>query len=443
MASNMDASIQHSNGGLTSSSTGSVNSPALRAQDDEKQEQDIIPNGGIKAWLQVFGAFLLFFNSWGVINTFGAYQTYYEFNLLQARSSSTISWIGTFQGFILITFSIVGGPIFDRGYFRHLIVGGSFFLVFGMMMTSLCSEYYQLFLAQGLCVGLGAGAIFLPSVAIVATYFTTKRALATGITAAGGSVGSVIYTIIFRKLQPRIGFAWSTRVIGFIALGCLIVSLAIMRSRAPPRSKTHQQARKMVDLSAFKSIPFLICIAGMFLAFIGLYIPFFYIIAYAETHANVTEDMSFYLLSIMNAASAFGRIIPGLLADRLGSVPVMAACTLASAVLIYAWIAINSLAGLIVFSILYGFVSGAVVSLPVTTVAFLVPDLSKVGTWMGMAFCFSGLGFLIGNPIAGTLTNVENDDYIRGIVFAASCVVAGGTVFSMLVGYLSFLKRKS
>ena len=44
-------------------------------------------------------------------------------------------------------------------------------------------------LAHGACVGLGAGMLFLPSVAIVATYFTTHRALALGVTAVGGSVG--------------------------------------------------------------------------------------------------------------------------------------------------------------------------------------------------------------------------------------------------------------
>lgn len=33
-----------------------------------------IPNGGTKAWLQVLGAFFLFFNSWGIINTFGEYH---------------------------------------------------------------------------------------------------------------------------------------------------------------------------------------------------------------------------------------------------------------------------------------------------------------------------------------------------------------------------------
>ncbi|KAM0742145.1 hypothetical protein ACQRIT_002322 [Beauveria bassiana] len=121
-----------------------------------------IPDGGWKAWLQVFGAHLLFFNSWGIINTFGAYQAYYESDLLRSHSGSQILWIGPFQGFLLILFSITSA--------EHSLV------VFGMMMTSLATQYWPLFLAQGLV----ARCLFLRSVAIVDTYFATKRALVTG-----------------------------------------------------------------------------------------------------------------------------------------------------------------------------------------------------------------------------------------------------------------------
>ncbi|RTE82241.1 hypothetical protein BHE90_003237 [Fusarium euwallaceae] len=31
------------------------------------------PNGGLKAWLNVLGSFMLSFNTWGILNTFGAY----------------------------------------------------------------------------------------------------------------------------------------------------------------------------------------------------------------------------------------------------------------------------------------------------------------------------------------------------------------------------------
>lgn len=84
---------------------------------------------------------------------------------------------------------MIVGPVFDRGYLKSLILIGSFFVVFGLMMTSLSTEYYQVFLAHGVSVGIGCAFLFLPSIAVVATYFTSRRALAMGITASGGSIG--------------------------------------------------------------------------------------------------------------------------------------------------------------------------------------------------------------------------------------------------------------
>jgi MFS family permease len=360
------------------------------------------------------------------VNTFGVFQTYYQTSLLESHSASEISWIGTFQAFLLVAFSLVAGPIFDRGYFRPLIIVGTFLIVFGTMMTSISENYWQVFLSQGLCVGLGAGCIFLPSVAIVATYFTTKRALAIGIVASGGSIGSVIYPIVFYRLLSEVGFPWATRVLGFIALGTLSVSIAVLRSRLPPA----KVARSMLDLKAFKNAPFSLFTAGLFLSFAGLYVPIFYIIIYAEKHLHIGPDLSFYFLPILNAASVFGRILPGLWADRFGSLELIIICTFLAAIFAYIGIVVVNLGGLIVFAILYGFVSGAVVSLPSAVVASLAPSMNLVGTWMGMSFCFAGVGILIGNPIAGTIINVPLNEFTGGFIFAGSTVMVAALCYA-------------
>lgn len=379
----------------------------------------------------------------GIINTFGVYQEYYSVALLSHESASSISWIGTLQGFLLFLVGILTGPIFDRGYFRHLIITGTFLVVFGMMMTSLGETYYQIILAQGVCVGLGAGCLFVPSVAIVATYFTTKRALMTGITAAGGSIGTrirlasqsvarpltdqyalpggVIYPIVFRKLQPIIGFPWATRIIAFMALFLLCISFAIMRTRTAPPPK----ARALLDLSAFREAAFNIFSLALFLSFVGLYFPFFYASIYGSRITGLADEVSFYLLPVLNAGSIFGRIVPGLVADKVGSLNTIIPCAVIAAILAFAWLGITNAPGLWVFSVLYGFFSGAIVSLPPTIVALISPDLSLVGTRMGMSFTFAGMGLLIGNPIAGSILNVQDGTFKPAIAFSAATLMAG------------------
>lgn len=297
--------------------------------------------------------------------------------------------------------------------------------VFGTMMLSLAEQYWQVFLAQALCIGIGTSFLFLPSVAITATYFTTRRALAIGVVASGGSIGSVIYPIVFERLQPRVGFPWATRAMGFISLVTLVISIGTLRARLPPP----KQARSLLDLSAFKNLPYTLFSIGLFLSFAGLYIPIFYIISWAHEHAHITEDLSFYMLSVLNGASVFGRIIPGMLADRFGGLELMIGCCTIAGILAFIAIIIDNLGGMIVFAILYGFVSGALVSLPNAVVASLAPNLALMGTWMGMSFCFAATGILIGNPIAGTIIDIPENRFASGFIFSGSLIMAAAASF--------------
>lgn len=118
-------------------------------------------------------------------------QTHYEQDMLSSESSSRISWISTTCGFILLSAGTITGPLYDRGYHRVLLMGGSTLQVFGLFVLSISKEYYQLFLSQAICVGLGAGVVFTPSVAAAAACLTdtATRAKAMGLMACGSSVG--------------------------------------------------------------------------------------------------------------------------------------------------------------------------------------------------------------------------------------------------------------
>lgn len=210
-----------------------------------------------------------------------------------------------------------------------------------------------------------------------------------------------------------------------MTLGTLCVSLAIMKTRTAPLRK----ARALLDWTAFKDAPYDIFSFGLFLTFIGLYFPFFYAPIYGQRIVGLSDDVSFYLLPVLNAGSIFGRIIPGLLADRFGSLNVMVPCGLVTAILAFVWLGISNAPGLWVFCVLYGFSSGAVVSLPPTVIATLSPDMSLVGTRMGMSFTFAGLGLLIGNPIAGAILNVPEGKFHGAQAFSAATVMGGAALF--------------
>ncbi|KAI5284480.1 hypothetical protein KEM55_001050, partial [Ascosphaera atra] len=151
----------------------------------------------------------------GTVNTFGVFQSYYKNELVPNETSSNISWVGTIQSFLLLIVGLLIGPLFDAGRLRSLIFAGTCFLVVGFMTLSVCKELWQIILAQAFCGGIGAGCLYIPALAVLPQYFSTRRALATGVSVSGASLGGVIYPIMFRQLQPKVGFGWATRIIGF------------------------------------------------------------------------------------------------------------------------------------------------------------------------------------------------------------------------------------
>ena len=308
----------------------------------------------------------------------------------------------------------------DGGYFRELIAIGSFLVVFGHMMLSLCHEYWQVLLAQGFCIGFGFACLFVPSVAILSTYFTTKIAAATGLAASGSSLGGVLYPIILNQLIPKVGFPWAVRTIGFICLGTLLIPNIVMKVRVLPPSR-----RALFDPLAFKNIPFVVFCISSFTTFIGLFQPFFFVQGFTIAKNLTSENLAFYLLSILNATSVFGRIVPNILADKIGPFNVIVPCAIVTGILILTLLAVHNLGGIIVFVLLFGFFSGSLVSLPPTVVVHLTEDRRFIGTRMGMCFAFTAIGALVSTPIGGALLKVHNDFWPTWLFGGVLCLVGG------------------
>jgi MFS family permease len=385
------------------------------------------PDGGLQAWLQVLGSAAILVNTWGLINSFGVFQAFYEMNILKDRPPSDISWIGSLQASLLFFTGVFSGGLYDAGYFRTLVVVGLFLIVSGMFMTSLCYAYWQFLLAQGICVGVGMGLVFLPSAAILSQYFARHRALVLGISSAGSPVAGIVIPIIFSRLEPQIGFGWTTRVIAFILLAFSAIPIAFMRTRLPPSGRRTQ----ILDPSAFRDLPYMTFTIAGFFSFLTLYVPFFYIAVFANTYKVTTTDFAPYLVTLLNAGSVFGRIIPNALADRWGALNVMVFCMIGSTVVAFGWLGVKNLAGSVVFTLLYGALSGGVVSLTPTVIVGLSPDMSRVGVRMGMGFVVTGTSLLIGTPIAGAIVKGYSDANWKGtIVYGA----AGLLVSTVLYG---------
>lgn len=323
-------------------------------------------------------------NNWGLVNSFGVYQAHFQSVLLPAYSASSIAWIGTLQGTLLLV-GVISGPLFDRGYFRPMLILATFGVVLGMMMLSLSTEYYQIMLSQGLLVGISLGLLYIPSVALVPIYFKRHRGLALGLATSGGSVGEVIYPIVFRKVLVEAGFGWGNRAIGFIALATMLVANVLIK----PIGARSTGVKELFDLSAFRDIPYVTFLCSSFVVFCGILVPFILVTTFGG-RVTADEDLAFYCATILNDAQIFGRVIPSALSDwsREKFVPgpemLLFAAQIIAGVLAYCWIAIRSAGDYIVWLCFYGFFSGMNVTLAAIVLLYICPSMavrSGDATW--------------------------------------------------------------
>ncbi|KAF3909893.1 hypothetical protein ABW21_db0208328 [Orbilia brochopaga] len=307
-------------------------------QDFMARPDEGFPDGGNRAWLCVLGTWLCLFSAFGLMNAIGVFQAYYKQYLLPQYTESQLSWIMGSYLFVIFAGGVLAGTIFDIYGPKYLIIGGTMCLPFGMILISISTQYWHLILAQSLLVGGGTAMTFYASISSVTTWFYHRRALAIGIASTGGGVGGIFFPLVMSQSLRRFGFAWTTRLFALVYLISLGVACLLVRSRL-----THAKslkARKIVlfDFAAFKEPAWTFFGIGCFVQLLGLWGPVNYLASFALAN-GLSTTMAFYMIAFLNGGSIFGRALPAM------------------------WSQVHSKAGIIAFAVLYGFSSGAFLSI--------------------------------------------------------------------------------
>lgn len=391
------------------------------------------PDGGWIAYRQVLGGFLVVFCVWGFINSFGLFQAYYTAHSELHASPSAVSWIGSIQIFLLMVIGAYSGSASDAGYFRLVSFTGIFLFVFGTFTASMSRTYWQLLLSHGICTGFGNGLIFIPTMSVVATYFSPKhKSVALGLMLCGAAVGGIVFPVIFGNLLPLVGFGWSMRIFAFVALTLFCCSQILLRKRLPPK-----QSARILEFDALKDGVFVLFIIGSFMNFLGLYFAFFFISAYARDQLGLSFKQANYLLLVINGTGIPGRLIPLWLADQrqwkgFRPVTVQIPLNLATAILLFAWISVKGIGSAYAFAAGYGFVANSVQSLFPATIADMTLDSRRTGSQLGWGFTIGSFSCLTGNPIGGLLVQAGKGRYTYAQVYGGSCTMCGCVIVALV-----------
>ena len=291
-----------------------------------------------------------------------------------------------------------------------------------MMMLSLCNKYWQFMLVQGVLMGIVMGFLQFPVLAAVSQYFDKKRAAALGLVISGSSVGGIIIPIVLSKMlnSSSLGFGWSVRVIGFLLMPFLAFASMTIKARLPSRKSTFW------ILAVFQEKIFILLVLSLFFIFMGMWTPLFYIPSYA-VQRGMSPALAGYLLAIINAASTFGRIIPGVLADKYGRLNVYSLGGIITGIVVFCMNSAKTNAALIVYSIIFGFASGTIISGISASFSLCVDDVRNIGTYLGMGMSISGLGALIGPPVNGAFV-ARYGGFVQVSIFSGAMCVFGGFI---------------
>ena len=132
---------------------------------------------------------------------------------------------------------------------------------------------------------------------------------------------------------------------------------------------------------------------------------------------------------MLTLPSIFGRILPGIFADRYGRFNSLIATSALSFILVLAlWLPSRGTIPIILFGAFYGFSSGAFISITPSCAA-QISDVREIGVRMGTMYLVISFAGLTGNPIAGALLTRMNGNYLGVQVFCGVGMVVGTALF--------------
>lgn len=280
-------------------------------------------------------------------------------------------------------------------------------------------------------------------------WFSARRALATGVAYTSGSLGGVAFPFVILYLAPLVGYPWAIRVVGLLSAALFLAACVLLRTRVAPDRDAAAAAGLLagVDLRALlRDPPFAAVTLAVFLVEFAVFVPLTYVSSYAIA-IGVAPAAAYRLVALLNLGSVPGRVLPGYAADRWGRFEVMIATTLGSSLCILAlWLPCGGGGGadpkeealLTAFAVLFGFWSGASISLTPVCVA-QVCRIEDYGKRNGTAYSLASVAALIGVPIAGALVDAGGGDYKGLILFAGGLYAVTAAAFVLA----RFVSKKS
>jgi MFS family permease len=329
-----------------------------------------------------------------------------------------------------LTMGIAGfvwGNLSDRFGARIVVLCGAVLLGLALVLASQASSLTEFQLVYGLLVGFSAGAFFAPLIAAATGWFESNRSLAVSLVSAGLGVAPMTMSPFARWLISTYDWRPAMLSIGILVWVLLIPAALVLRrpggeaasaSAAASLGETGVSAGK-----ALRSLQFWVLALTFFFCCAAHSGPIFHMVSYAMS-CGVPAMAAVTVYSVEGLAGLGGRLLFGVLADRLGVKKVLIAGLALQAVAIASYLQVNRLTEFYALAVVFGAAYGGVMPL-YAVLAREYFGQHVMGTVFGAATMTSAIGMAFG-PLAGGWIFDSFDAY--SWLFLGSAAVGLGAV---------------
>jgi MFS family permease len=337
-------------------------------------------------------------------------------------------------GFIVMGVAGFGwGTLSDRIGARPVVLIAIALLGVGLFVASQARDLIVFQFAYGGLVGAAGGAFFAPIISATLSWFDKNRSLAVSLVSVGGGIAPMVITPFASYLIGVIG--WRAAML-YIAIGAVVIMVpaALLIRRAPsllepapaPAASTAapSEAKPRTAWAALRTPQFIVLAGTFFLCCAAHSGPIFHTVSYAMIcGASALAAASIY--SVEGVAGLFGRLLFGVLADRIGVRKVIVGGLVLQAVGIYTYIYIGELTQFYLLAAVLGLAYGGVMPLySVLARDYFSPRM--LGTVLGAMTMTSSIGMAFGPVGGGWLYDTYGTYHWLYIASAAVGLAAAG-----------------
>lgn len=391
---------------------------------------DLPPDGGY-GWVCCVCVTFIMFSSWGANSAFGVFLAYY-FNS------------GVFPGASKYDYALIAGMsvAFGQGCAplamvlarikgcKYPMYLGICLLFVGFLLGSFATKLWQLYVTQGVLVGISIALLYAPATTIIPGWFLKKRSSAIGLSLVGTGAGGVTYSLAVNKLIEETGHQyWPLRMLAIACTITCIVSTVLLKQRNPPKpaglkslSGILQQFKAVFSFKVTRQYNVIMLTVWFAFALFGYNLMVFTISPYGVAKGLSARQASL-LTTTLNAAQCFGRPSMGFLGDKIGRMNVTVILTTCLTIFMFAfWLNCQGFLELLFFAICVGSCVGVANVMSTVLVADMVEPEHFLPAW-SLVNSAGAPFLLVCEVVAQAMVDTNNhvNPYLHTQIFAGLC----------------------